>query len=154
MPPNRWDKPDRVQQKWYPKYFHENNLFLRQMSNFFLRLTDNEKYNNKRQLTNENWTKLISDRHEIYDNVLEMMEMYSNNCETKGKTLNCPFNCYVQGYVTRQSLNQAGLRSFRFTVTKPRERYFFVSFFLFLPLCHDVTAFLPNIFWRRLDIYK
>lgn len=44
----------------------------------------------------------------------EMMEMYSNNCETKGKAVNCSFNCNVQGYVTRQSVNQTGLRSFSF----------------------------------------
>ena len=69
---------------------------------------------NKWQVTNENCTKLISDRHEICDNVLKMTEMYSDNCETKGKTLNCPFNSYVQGYVTRQSLKQAWTSQFSF----------------------------------------
>lgn len=110
-------------------------------------------YDNKWQV-NENCTKLISDRHEICDNVLKMMEMYSDNCETKGKTLNCPST--VMSKVTWHVNHwiKLGCRSSRFTVNKPRERYFSVSFFLFLPLCHDISAFLSNSFWLRLDIYK
>ena len=41
-------------------------------------------HNNKWPVTNEDWTTLINDQHEICDNVLEMMEIYSENCETKG----------------------------------------------------------------------